>query len=108
MGHRVDGNTLDRDLLCSIHLLTAHLPMRLGIAQQHGFIALQHWRVSRINARGMEHMVVFREAPIDNGRVSPHKHRITVYLRPKTFAMLLLGFSSGLPFLLQSRGMVHL
>src|SRR5689334_23628847 len=45
-------------------------------------------------------MVVFREAPLDNGRVSPHKHRITDYLRPKTLAMLLLGFSSGLPFLL--------
>jgi PAT family beta-lactamase induction signal transducer AmpG len=45
-------------------------------------------------------MVVFREAPVDNGRVSPHKHRITEYLRPKTLAMLLLGFSSGLPFLL--------
>lgn len=35
-----------------------------------------------------------------NGRVSPQKHRITEYLRPKTLAMLLLGFSSGLPFLL--------
>lgn len=32
--------------------------------------------------------------------MSPHKHRITEYLRPKTLAMLLLGFSSGLPFLL--------
>ena len=32
--------------------------------------------------------------------MSPHKHRITDYLRPKTLAMLLLGFSSGLPFLL--------
>src|SRR5258708_20980521 len=30
--------------------------------------------------------------------VSPHKHRIADYLRPKTLAMLLLGFSSGLPF----------
>jgi PAT family beta-lactamase induction signal transducer AmpG len=45
-------------------------------------------------------MVVFHKAPVDNGRVSPHKHRITDYLRPKTLAMLLLGFSSGLPFLL--------
>src|SRR5579871_706200 len=45
-------------------------------------------------------MVVFPKAPVDNGRVSPHKHRITDYLRPKTLAMLLLGFSSGLPFLL--------
>src|ERR1043166_9999941 len=45
-------------------------------------------------------LVVFHEAPVDNGRVSPHKHRITEYLRPKTLAMLLLGFSSGLPFLL--------
>src|ERR1051326_2196107 len=45
-------------------------------------------------------MVVFREAPIENERVSPHKHRIADYLRPKTLAMLLLGFSSGLPFLL--------
>src|ERR1051325_4890438 len=45
-------------------------------------------------------MVVFHDAPVDNGRVSPHKHRITDYLRPKTLAMLLLGFSSGLPFLL--------
>ena len=32
--------------------------------------------------------------------VSPHKHQIADYLRPKTVAMLLLGFSSGLPFLL--------
>jgi len=32
--------------------------------------------------------------------VSSHKHRIAEYLRPKTLAMLLLGFSSGLPFLL--------
>jgi MFS transporter, PAT family, beta-lactamase induction signal transducer AmpG len=32
--------------------------------------------------------------------VSPHKHRIADYLRPKTLAMLLLGFSSGLPFYL--------
>src|SRR6476661_6721272 len=51
-------------------------------------------------AGATEHMVVFREAPVDNGRVSPHKHRITDYLRPKTLALLLLGFSSGLPFLL--------
>jgi PAT family beta-lactamase induction signal transducer AmpG len=48
----------------------------------------------------MEHMVVFHKAPVDNGRLSQHKHRITEYLRPKTLAMLLLGFSSGLPFLL--------
>jgi MFS transporter, PAT family, beta-lactamase induction signal transducer AmpG len=47
-----------------------------------------------------EHIVEFRGAPIDNERVSSHKHRITDYLRPKTLAMLLLGFSSGLPFLL--------
>ena len=32
--------------------------------------------------------------------MSSHKHRIAEYLRPKTLAMLLLGFSSGLPFLL--------
>jgi MFS transporter, PAT family, beta-lactamase induction signal transducer AmpG len=32
--------------------------------------------------------------------VSPHKHRIADYLRPKTLSMLLLGFSSGLPFFL--------
>jgi MFS transporter, PAT family, beta-lactamase induction signal transducer AmpG len=32
--------------------------------------------------------------------VSSHKHRLADYLRPKTLAMLLLGFSSGLPFLL--------
>jgi PAT family beta-lactamase induction signal transducer AmpG len=48
----------------------------------------------------VEHGVEFREAPIDNERVSPPKHRIADYLRPKTLAMLLLGFSSGLPFLL--------
>jgi MFS transporter, PAT family, beta-lactamase induction signal transducer AmpG len=45
-------------------------------------------------------MVEFRKLPIDNERVSSHKHRIADYLRPKTLAMLLLGFSSGLPFLL--------
>jgi PAT family beta-lactamase induction signal transducer AmpG len=32
--------------------------------------------------------------------VIPQKHRIADYLRPKTLTMLLLGFSSGLPFLL--------
>src|SRR5262250_592761 len=32
--------------------------------------------------------------------MSPHKHRIADYLRPKTLTMLFLGFSSGLPFLL--------
>jgi PAT family beta-lactamase induction signal transducer AmpG len=37
---------------------------------------------------------------VDNEGVSPHKHRIADYLRPKTLTMLLLGFSSGLPFYL--------
>ena len=32
--------------------------------------------------------------------MSPHKHRIADYLQPKTLTMLLLGFSSGLPFYL--------
>jgi PAT family beta-lactamase induction signal transducer AmpG len=32
--------------------------------------------------------------------VSPQEHRIADYLRPKTLSMLLLGFSSGLPFYL--------
>ncbi len=32
--------------------------------------------------------------------MSPYKHRIADYLRPKTMTMLLLGFSSGLPFFL--------
>ena len=31
---------------------------------------------------------------------NPHKHRLADYLRPKTLTMLLLGFSSGLPFYL--------
>jgi PAT family beta-lactamase induction signal transducer AmpG len=31
---------------------------------------------------------------------SPRKHRLADYLRPKTLTMLLLGFSSGLPFYL--------
>src|SRR5258707_1735201 len=44
--------------------------------------------------------VEFREAPVDNERVSLRKHRIADYLRPKTLTMLLLGFSSGLPFCL--------
>ncbi|HWZ26484.1 MAG TPA: MFS transporter [Verrucomicrobiae bacterium] len=44
--------------------------------------------------------VEFREAPVDNEGVSPHKHRLADYLRPKTLSMLLLGFSSGLPFFL--------
>src|SRR5258708_13954841 len=44
--------------------------------------------------------VEFREAPVDNERVSLRKHRIADYLRPKTLTMLLLGFSSGLPFFL--------
>ena len=42
----------------------------------------------------------FTEIPSDNKSVSPHKHRMADYLRPKTLAMLLLGFSSGLPFYL--------
>ena len=37
---------------------------------------------------------------VDDEEVSPHKHRIADYLRPKTLTMLLLGFSSGLPFYL--------
>src|ERR1700745_2202085 len=45
-------------------------------------------------------MVEFREPPVDNDRVNPHKHRFADYPQPKTLAMLLLGFSSGLPFLL--------
>ena len=44
--------------------------------------------------------VEFREAPVDDEGVSPHKHRLADYLRPKTLSMLLLGFSSGLPFYL--------
>jgi PAT family beta-lactamase induction signal transducer AmpG len=32
--------------------------------------------------------------------VTPHKHRLADYLRPKTLTMFLLGFSSGLPFYL--------
>src|SRR6202790_5895300 len=44
--------------------------------------------------------VEFREAPVDDEGVSPHKHLVADYLRPKTLSMLLLGFSSGLPFLL--------
>src|SRR5499433_3799514 len=44
--------------------------------------------------------VEYREARVENEKVSPQKHRIADYLRPKTLAMLLLGFSSGLPFYL--------
>jgi MFS transporter, PAT family, beta-lactamase induction signal transducer AmpG len=44
--------------------------------------------------------VEFPEAPIQNECVSPRKHRLADYLRPKTLTMLLLGFSSGLPFFL--------
>jgi MFS transporter, PAT family, beta-lactamase induction signal transducer AmpG len=44
--------------------------------------------------------IEFREAPIDNEGVSSHNRRIADYLRPKTLTMLLLGFSSGLPFYL--------
>jgi len=44
--------------------------------------------------------VEFREASVDDEGVSPHKYRVAGYLRPKTLAMLLLGFSSGLPFYL--------
>ncbi len=31
--------------------------------------------------------------------LEPHKHQIADYLRPKSLTMMLLGFSSGLPFL---------
>src|SRR5215471_18203207 len=44
--------------------------------------------------------VEYREARVENESVSPHNHRIADFLRPKTLAMLLLGFSSGLPFYL--------
>ena len=44
--------------------------------------------------------VEFREARTENKGLSPQKHRIADYLRPKTLTMLLLGFSSGLPFYL--------
>jgi len=44
--------------------------------------------------------VEFRQTPVENESVNRHKHRLADYLRPKTLAMLLLGFSSGLPFLL--------
>ena len=44
--------------------------------------------------------VEFGKPRVENESVSPQKHRISDYLRPKTFTMLLLGFSSGLPFLL--------
>jgi PAT family beta-lactamase induction signal transducer AmpG len=44
--------------------------------------------------------VEFREAAVDDEGVSPHMHRVADYLRPKTLTMLLLGFSSGLPFYL--------
>jgi len=44
--------------------------------------------------------VEFREASVDDEDVSPHKHGVAGYLRPKTLTMLLLGFSSGLPFFL--------
>ena len=44
--------------------------------------------------------VEFRQLPLHNECVSPQKHRLADYLRPKTLTMLLLGFSSGLPFYL--------
>jgi MFS transporter, PAT family, beta-lactamase induction signal transducer AmpG len=44
--------------------------------------------------------VEFSEARLENKGVNPQKHRIAGYLRPKTLTMLLLGFSSGLPFYL--------
>jgi MFS transporter, PAT family, beta-lactamase induction signal transducer AmpG len=44
--------------------------------------------------------VEFRGAPVDDEEVTPRKHRLADYLRPKTVTMLLLGFSSGLPFYL--------
>jgi len=44
--------------------------------------------------------VEFRKAPVHDESVSSHKHRISDYLQPKTLTMLLLGFSSGLPFYL--------
>src|ERR1051326_2320382 len=44
--------------------------------------------------------VEFHRATVDDEKVSSHKHRIADYLRPKTLTMLLLGFSSGLPFYL--------
>jgi MFS transporter, PAT family, beta-lactamase induction signal transducer AmpG len=48
----------------------------------------------------VQRRVEFHDARVDNERVNPHKHRIADYLRPKALAMLMLGFSSGLPFLL--------
>src|SRR5260370_22687868 len=37
---------------------------------------------------------------MDNEGVSPDKDRLADFLRPKSLSMLLLGFSSGLPFYL--------
>ncbi|HET7108698.1 MAG TPA: MFS transporter [Candidatus Acidoferrum sp.] len=51
---------------------------------------------TRFDGRSVE----FPEAPLENQEVTPQKHRIADYLRPKTLTMLLLGFSSGLPFYL--------
>jgi PAT family beta-lactamase induction signal transducer AmpG len=45
-------------------------------------------------------IVEFHQAPLENQIVTPQKHRIADYLKPKTLTMLLLGFSSGLPFYL--------
>src|ERR1700740_2530606 len=44
--------------------------------------------------------VKFREVRVDNERLRPQRHLLTDYLRRKTLTMLLLGFSSGLPFFL--------
>jgi len=44
--------------------------------------------------------VEFPAAGRQNETVTPQKHRLADYLRPKTLTMLLLGFSSGLPFYL--------
>jgi PAT family beta-lactamase induction signal transducer AmpG len=44
--------------------------------------------------------VEFCGAAVEDEGVSPQNRRIADYLRPKTLTMLLLGFSSGLPFYL--------
>src|SRR5437588_4343633 len=76
----------------------AGCPFTLTFDQRAGVLAALG-RVSAWTTFGGR-SVEFREAPADNGGVSPHKHRLADYLRPKTLVMLLLGFSSGLPFYL--------
>ncbi|PYT95272.1 MAG: hypothetical protein DMG36_02700, partial [Acidobacteria bacterium] len=60
---------------------------RRPTALSEGVLVQNDWRLS-VECQDGQQRVEALEAPVDNEGVSPHKHRIADYLRPKTLAML--------------------